>query len=239
MIAEIDYKPYLPDTLKFLRRINDNDRWVIVKQGINRSVDLLSCGRSVLFFLAEETTVGGPHAVQAIYDPQEGVAFLETPEESTEQKGRFPTVLHAIEMIANVTKLVNQRTELPYPQVRFVDRLRGRVEELELALIPLNLITNRSNVLVFHPQARHVDPETLALAYYEATKADVQLPEDLIRHTMLVQALNGDRPSSKTEVTLRVLLTKETGKYRLMHPERIARWFTPHVNGGIILRQIA
>lgn len=238
MTAEVDYKPYLHGVLKFLHGINEEDRWAIVKKGMDRSVNILGRGRPVLFFLVEETKAGGPHAVQALYDPKERAAILEIPEEPEQQGGRFPTVLHAVEMIASVTKLANQRMELPHPQVRFVDRLRGRIQELGVVLIPLTLDTDRSNIIAFHPQARHIDPETLAYAYYEGIKADTELPEDLIRHTMLVQALNGDKPLTKNEVTLRVLPHEETGNYRLMYPGRIARWSSSNVNRYISLRRI-
>lgn len=240
----------LSEILRILHGLSQEEKWAMIRQGIGRAADMVSQEKPVLFFLVDETSAGGYHFVRALYDPQERSALIEIPEESHQQGGRFPTVLHALEVIVGTVALANQieKSFTPngaiiyphkgsvFPDVNFIPDLNEQANKTEVVLVPLTVDTSRTNVVAFHPQARHINPEALARAYYQVIQNDTDLPKDLIRHTMLVQAEN--TLDGKNEVTVSILTKEAARQYSLMRTERISSFGKNNTKGNVIVRRI-
>lgn len=221
-------KPWLTDAINYLHSISQEQQWLIVRREIGRAVDAISQGNSVLFSLMDDTRAGGIHVVQAMYDPKEGRAIIEEPIDSKQRGGNFASVLHTLEVIAGAVMAVNARDDqfrqpLSFPEVNFAQTLRDHLRNPLHVAIPLTVDPEKANVLAFHPQVDRISPEALAVSYYETIKDDADLPNYLLRHTLLVHALPEDG-ITKNEAGLRVMLTGERKFSRLLHPERIAKW---------------
>lgn len=210
-----------------------------MEKNINRGAVLIRDGRSVLFSLIEDTQAGGGlHTVRFLYNPSRKGVYLEAPKESVYQKGQFDTVLHALEAVTAVTATAYQGTEFSSPQVLFVRALKYSAEDIDEIQIPLTVGADSANIIALHRQVHRVDPEVLARGYYEAVKQDPALVGGMLRRVMIVEASFEDRLSGKQEAIVRVL-PQETlrGRHRLMHPGRIANWFTPNANRNITVKR--
>ncbi|MGI8420302.1 MAG: hypothetical protein ACR2LN_06725 [Candidatus Levyibacteriota bacterium] len=232
----------LREIIIFLRHLTQKEQWSLIRQELEKAVDIISLGKAVMFFLVDETAAGGSHTVKAFYNPRAKKVLLEIPKEPLQKGGRFPTVLHALEIIVGAIDLANKRRKrdqkIPYPEISFVKVLKKSMKKSDVSVIPLTVAeTKKANIIAFHPQARHIDPETLARAYYHIIQTDNTLPRDLIRHTMLVQTLSGNRPRDKHSITVTVLPKDATQVYKLIHPGRITRWFNPNAVTNIVMRR--
>lgn len=239
----------LQEVLSHLHGLSQKEQWVMLRQGFERAADLVQRGELVAFHLVDDTVAGGAHLVRALYSPGEARALIEIPEESHKPGGRFPTVLHALEVIAAAVGLANQTDKsfnpngdtiypqpaIPYPDIEFVTALNGQAKDAHGVLIPLTVDPDKTNLVAIHPQARHINPEGLAIAYYQVIQGDTELTGDLMRHTMLVQARNR---REKHDVGLSVVTKAEKPELRLNFPGRIARLGTG-ATGKVIVSRIA
>ena len=235
----------VPDALTHLRALNQEQQWKIVRHEVNKAADTICTGKPVSFYLIENTKAGGIHGVKALYMPSSARAFIEVPEEPEVRGGRFPSVLHTAEIIAATARLahkkepkpipgetiVYQKDETIYPTIEFIrpgsfNLLQELDTPHETSLVPLTVDPSKTNAVIIHTQARHIDPRKLASEYYEIMKNDPDLPNDLLRHTILYNPqLWEDQLPSKHHVAVGTL-PKELAqnRFKLAQTVRIASW---------------
>ncbi len=159
--------PSLADVLQYFGNLTEKKRWSIIRAEFERAADCIRQGKPVLFFMAENTKAGGPHAVRALYDPQNKIAHVEPPQETLQKGVRFPTICHTLEAIAATTGLafnhddnfdpggqtVYPEKKLPYPELNFVPVLGELPDNPEIIIIPLTVTsTTNDNFIIFHTQ---------------------------------------------------------------------------------------
>lgn len=205
------------------------DRWSMIKQEFQQASSIATGDTPILFFLVDRTVAGGDHMVRALYHPIFHGVAVEIPMDN--QAGKFPTVLHALEIVSTVSKLSSTRENIQ-PGLKFLpsqafDTVVGQISQPEVVLIPLVVDPERTNLVIFHPQARTLDPESIAYGYWSILPK-MDLVQDLIRHTMLVipqQEHLKPNPNNKNAVAVEIWLHKQIGKYfRLIDMGRIKPW---------------
>lgn len=238
----------LSPTVEAIEGLEEKNRWEIMRQEFQGGVEAVLKGKPVLFFLVDNTKAGGPHLIRMFLNPLFNAALVEIPEEN--QPGRLPTILHALEAVVTVKQLAHTAYpeasgSLSYPVIRFVkacefDMALQQIPDHEIGLIPLIVDPERTNCVIFHPNARHLDPQAIAYGYYSVL-AKMDLTVDLMRHTMLVTPRNPDYgPDSNKGVTVEAWAHREIGHFfSLLNPGRIGLWHSQRQPGpiyGVTLR---
>lgn len=242
-----NYFPLSP-TVEIIESFPEEKRWEIMRQEFQRGAEAVSNGKPVSLFLVDNTRAGGAHLVRAFLNPLFNAALVEIPEEN--QPGRLLTVLHALEVAVTIKQLAhaanpNASDNLSYPAIRFVkacefDMAVQQIPDHEIALMPLIVNPDRTNCVIFHPNAKHLDPQAIAYGYYSVL-ARMDLTADLMRHTMLVTPRNPDYgPDSNKGVAVEVWAHREIGHFfSLLNPGRIGLWHSdrqPRPIYGVTLR---
>ncbi|MDO8610464.1 MAG: hypothetical protein Q7R95_07995 [bacterium] len=229
-----EHKPFL--ITDRLHKLGPVKQWEILVREVEKAEFGIRNGSAVLFNCFDDTKAGGTHSVGAIYDPQIDRLIIEIPNEPVQKGGRFPSVLHAIE-IAVATIRLAYKDNAYLPEIEFISNdLFNTPRNHMVVLIPLTVDPNLTNAVIFHPQARHISPEALAKVYYfNFVKRDLNLTRDLLRHTMLVQSrFNEDRPQEKYQINVMTLSKKEAqSRFNLLNPSRIAFWDDTTANRDI------
>jgi hypothetical protein len=93
-------------------------------------------------------------------------------------------------------------------------------------MVPLIVNPPYTNAIMVHTQARHIDPETFARAYYEVKKVDQELAEDVIRHTMLFYPKDKDveQPPNKHVALVSVEPHLLFHDHKLADLRRVQQW---------------
>lgn len=186
--------------------LDEKRTWQIVYAEIEAASKAISRRVSVLFDIYDQTTAGGKHSVLAYYDADANEATFEIPndqvvvfpEDEVSVGGRFPTLLHAIEVVTLVARTVKlNRQQLDYyPNLNFRSRndiknlvVSGDRKKQHLAMLPLTVHPTRTNVIVLHQQARGnmVDAAKIVAAHYQLQIRDDSIVNDVLRHTMITQ----------------------------------------------------
>lgn len=219
----------ITETATAIASMSQDDRWSIIKQEFQKATLIATNDTPILFFLVDRTVAGGDHLVRALYHPIFHGVAVEIPGDN--QAGKFPTILHALETVSTITKL-SATKEAGQPGLKFLpsqefDKIAGQIRQPEVVLIPLMVDPERTNLVIFHPQARTLDPESIAYGYWRVLP-EMDLSHDLIRHTMLVtpyQEYLKPNPSNKNAVAVEIWLHKQIGDhFRLIDMGRIKPW---------------
>lgn len=220
----------LEEAVEIIVGMEEDQRWEAIKHEFKRTAEITSLGIPTLFFLVDNTAAGGSHVIRALFHPVFEMVVVEIPQEN--QSGRFPTVLHALEVAATFTRLNNEQGNdtVPHPRAKFLqhepfEKLAGQVREVNISLIPLIVNPVKTNCVIFHSQARRLNPETIAQEYHKLL-AKVDLTKDLMRHTMLVTCNNPPYvPVAKDEFVVGVCEHSKVGQhFRLINVGRIGHW---------------
>lgn len=218
----------LEEAVETISIMPEENRWDIIRQEYRQAREAIESGSPVIFYLVDNTSAGGPHVIRALFSPIFDGLVVEIPQEDQYQSGRFPTVLHALEVASTVNKLAGA-DRLPR-SLKFLDseefnKAEKQVVGPNIALIPLIVDPDSTNLVVFHPQARKIDPRAVALGYYELIPS-LKLEKDLLRHTMLVAPRNNvERPDYHGEIVVDIWDHQQIGYYfNLLNPGRIKTW---------------
>lgn len=211
----------------------------LMQREIETAVEGLIRGMPVLFLAVDDTPAGDAHAVSALYSPDRGTFAVEIPDEPGDitgkdgQKynrsgGRFPTVLHTIEMFVVAAKLAGGSQ---YPELEFIRKndshpFYERLDDSDrcpfgIAIIPLTYQPQTSNALFFNKNTRKINPQAVANAHYDAMQSDTNLSATLLRHTML---LEGTIEGGNNVLGIGVMDGADTKKYKLFRTARIQPW---------------
>lgn len=238
------------DVIQRLRILTQRQQFTLMQQEVLRAAKAIAHRKPVLFLSYDDTPAGDVHCVSGIYEPETNSFGIEIPNEPsdiddgsgktyTKRGGRFPTVLHTIEMLVASCKLVEKigeplENEKPvFPELEFLnteifdDRLNARGHLPVTSRIPLIYQPLTSNVLFFNKNARGRDMSAgaIAQAHYDAMRADANIPEVLLRHTML---LEGMVIGGNKVIGITVMQGWETRQYKLFRTARINQsWDQP------------
>lgn len=218
-----------------------------VQQSLSKISKLILNREPFLIKVTDKTYAGGAHAVNILINPQKQKVFIEVPDEPVIglKGGRNPTIYHGIEIITASYQIAKQS----FPHIEFGLASNNYLEtllknnyqvNLEPILISLEIDPPKTNVIIFHTQVTHINPEILARLWYEVMKLDQDLVNDIIRHTSLVMPISSsnkyfnanfehDQPEAKAQAYSEVmqnLFARDRNRFRLMHPSRISRWGT-------------
>jgi len=232
--------------LNLLTTLNHEERFDRVKQGIKEASELIRAERAFVINIADITKAGGLHNIRLLAKPMKREVCVEIPEEPimTEgiKGGRTPTILHAIELIVLSYKLAQKK----FPTLSFKLYKTDPYDEKDTLIprifIPLTIDPPKTNIIIFHTQVPHINPELLAQSWFEIMKQDESLENDFIRHTILVMPVSStdqhqnnyfqiDQPKLKTQAHIIVLpkeIAQDRSRFRVMHLNRISRWTKIH-----------
>jgi len=145
--------------------LNEESSWLKIRKSIETLAEKVDYNDVAFFNLHDETAAGGRHSVLVAYDGKQNIANIELPDESIvvfpEQEvsvgGKFPTVLHAIEIITLIAKIAN-KSDL-YPRLQFKKRrdiigITNEDTESSASILPLTVHTELANVIILHQQVR-------------------------------------------------------------------------------------
>lgn len=219
----------LQEAIGVITTMPESDRWNAIRQEYQRATEAVANGKPVLFFLVDYTAAGASHLIRVIFSPAFAAEVVEIPAEDEFQGGRFPTVLHALEVVSTVHQLAGgNKDDLPrlkfMPSNKFYQVVQ-QVNQPEIVIMPLIVNPKKTNLVIFHTQARRIDPKAVALGYYQVLPR-LDLEDDLLRHTMLVTPSNGlMKPDNRTEVLVDVWHHNQVGLYfNLLNVGRIRPW---------------
>lgn len=223
--------------------LNEEAVWNMVQEEVAAASEAIERGKSVLFNFYDQTSAGGSHAVLAYYEGERNAVTVEIPDESVivfpQEKvsigGRFPTVLHAVEIAVLVARTSGRKRDHAvsiYPRIKFGNRndIRKLVVDgsggKHLATVPLTVNPARTNVIVLHQQIRSnlARAAKIVGAHYQVLQGDAELGADILRHTMLVQPSRtlGLGPTKKTDFWIGTLPHHMvSSNFPLAHPGRI------------------
>lgn len=218
-----------------------------IKRSLTKISKLILKRELFLIEVMDNTYAGGTHVVKILINPQRQKVFIEVPDEPAIglKGGRNPTIYHGIEIITAGYQIARK----PFPHLEFGLAANNYLEtllnsnyqiDLEQILMSLTIDPPKTNVIIFHTQVTHINPEMLARLWYEVMKLDKNLIDDIIRHTSLVMPISStgkyfntnfeyDQPETKTQAYSEVmqnLFARDRKRFRLMHPSRISRWST-------------
>lgn len=221
----------LEEAVDSIVALSEEERWEVIRREYQNATEAVQAGSPVLFFLVDKTKAGNSHVVKALFSPTFNGLVVEIPEEDQYQSGRFPTVLHALEVVSTVNKLAGSSSRLPitlkFMDADMFDKAEQQVAQLEIAVVPLIIDPQKTNLVIFHPQIRKIDPRAIALGYYKILPR-LNLEAELLRHTMLVTPRsNSDllKPDSHTEVLVSVFHHYQIGDhFNLLNPGRVKHW---------------
>lgn len=215
----------LEEAVEAIKSEPEDQRWEIMRREYHRAAEMASWGIPSLFLLVDQTKAGGAHLVRALLHPVFEMVMVEIPEEN--QSGKFPTVLHALEVADTVARPSHPRAKFLHHSELF-DQVVGQIRGFNVAFIPLIVDPARTNCVIFNKQARPLDPETVAQKYHQLL-AHMDLTTDLMRHTMLVIPQSDFQHAyvDKNELAVEIWPHREIGRYfNLIHPGRIGSWDT-------------
>lgn len=204
-------------------------------------------GNPVIFLAFDDTPAGDVHVVSALYDPNNHTFTVEIPEDPPDvikggerysrRGGRFPTVLHTIEMFVVASKLedifsppLTEYGASSYPILNFTPRIPDQLiadkDVQDRVIIPLTYQPETANVLFFNKNAKGKDlnPKAIALAHYDTMQNDGAISRVLLRHTML---LEGEVEGGNKTVGLTIIDGPETRNHRLFRTSRLSQWEDP------------
>lgn len=229
--------------------LKESDRFSLVLEGVARAGSILAAKEPCLLLVVDDTNAGGKHIVYAFIDPIRNEAHIFIPPEpdiangdAGVKGGRFPTVCHAVELVAACCKTA----DIKFPELVFseegddtsiVSDWRESTEDSTI-IMPLTIDPPNTNVFICHTQVPRIDPQRLLLGWYEVIKQDGNLVNDPIRHTILVmpKSLSDehkndyftlDQPPVKTMVMTETLpkdIVDDRSRFRPMHMNRVSRW---------------
>lgn len=239
-------KPSLNLIFKALKTINPGIQYLMAKQGITEATEKIIQGKPFIFNVVDETKAGGQHMVKILVTPKKSIAHIEVPTEPDGitgiKGGRNPTICHGLEIVVSAFKAANK----PFPALIFglhsdsFLTLNGDFysgDKLNI-LIPLMFDPPNTNLLVFHTQVPHLNPEKLMRSWYKAYQTDENILNDPIRHTILLMPksssaavsnphFSSDQPKSKNFVHVQVLPTEymqNRNRFKSLHLSRIKKW---------------
>ncbi|HSX43283.1 MAG TPA: hypothetical protein VLF59_04305 [Candidatus Saccharimonadales bacterium] len=236
------------DLFHDLETRTEADRFSQVLEGVTKAAHTLIARKPCLLLVADDTNAGGKHIVYALIDTlRDEVRVLIPPEpdvtngEAGVKGGRFPTVCHAVELVAACCKTAG----IDFPKLRFskdddtaVVADWQKLVEGSTIIMPLTINPPNTNVFICHTQVPRIDPQRLLLGWYEVIKHDKNLVSDPIRHTILVMPksqsdehkndyFTQDQPPVKT-IVMTETLPKDTiddrSRFRPLHMNRVSRW---------------
>lgn len=227
----------------------------LIKRAVHSAARAIALHQPVLFLSYDDTPAGDVHCIKGVYEPRSNSFIIEIPEEPSDTRaangqvysrkgGRFPTVLHTIEMLVVAQQMAreipfysydNPLKDTPFPTLKFINediqlaKLAGYGPPgiLTISRIPLTYQPPTSNALFFNKTAekKHINPIALANAHYDAMQKDQALVKEILRHTML---LEGTVPGGNRMVEITVLEADETKLYKLYRTVRIdSNWADP------------
>lgn len=234
-------------TIEQLKTLSQKEQFNMMQREVGSAAKAIGQGRPVLFISCDDTPAGDAHWVTGLYDPYAKSFAIGIPPEPSDaigrdgktysrKGGRFPTVLHAVEMFVVAHKIAEQafdRQDTTYPDLEFVSkdifrsRLYGKEDLLVRSRVPLTYQPENSNVLFFNKTAkgRDINPIAIAQSHYDAIQSDETIAEELLRHTMLLE--NYVTGGNKV-IEIAIMRSSETRDYRLFRPARIDHtWADP------------
>lgn len=218
----------LEEAVDSIVALSEEERWEVIRREYQNATKAVHAGSPVLFFLVDKTRAGDSHVIRALFSPIFNGLIVEIPQEDQYQSGRFPTVLHALEVVSTVNKLSgneNLPVGLKFLDAEEFNKAQQQISNPEITLVPLIVDPERTNLVIFHTQARKVDPRAIALGYYKILPR-LGLEEDLLRHTMLVTPQGPlYRPVSHPHVVVDIWEHRLIGDFfSMLNPGRIKSW---------------
>ena len=261
---EIDCKLFneLTNFQSQLNPLNHDERFHFALNNIEIIKHHIENSKNCLVSVMDSTTAGGTHQVKMMFCIKENTVFIEIPNVKTKlsidsvKGGEFPTILHAIEIITVVYKKLNKE----FPQIKFglasnnyLDTTQSilEIEHIQPVLIPLTIDPDYTNAIIFHTQVRKINPEKLALSWYELYKSDPNILDTPIRHTILLMPLSdsasnpsfeSDQPKLKNIVNVAYLkkeMAENKTRFRTLYLGRISRWENFELNQSNFNPEIA
>jgi D-amino-acid oxidase len=234
--------------LQILSRLSQERQWAILRQELQTAAAALLQGESLFYWSIDKTPRGENHYVGAFFDPQVKRLTVEIPQEPEDPKkkgGRFPTVLHTVEMVVATIQLANDLNSLtrsgqsiPYPVIEFVGNdgnsplteKAAQVAPPVVIFIPLTIDSGYSNVLILQPNARgsYLSPAAITQGYYQILQQDKELLTHLLRHTILLRPKSPEKGLTDRDIQVSVL-PKEVAEqdYDLSDLGRLREWEEP------------
>ncbi len=184
----------------YFLRMPHQKRWSVMENSIKQASQELIKDKPIVWLLHDKTSAGLSHDLLAIHQPnkentQDNTAFIEIPddpENGGSKNGRFPTVLHAIDLIVGSVQKVRQMgVMIPYPHLHLGkrERLIRVIQNLNqlpfFVSVSLEINPFMTNAVIIHRNKRRIDAEVILHAYYGMLQIENGLVEDLWRHTML------------------------------------------------------
>lgn len=247
--------PSIGDVVDKFRNQSQPQQFNLIKRAVNSAARAIALHHPVLFLSYDDTPAGDAHCIKGLYEPHNNSFVIEIPEEPSDtlavngqvysrKGGRFPTVLHTIEMLVVAQRMAreipfyssdNQLRDTPFPTLKFINEdiqlaklaNYGPPGILSISRIPLTYHPPTSNAVFLNKNAekRHINPIALANAHYDAMQKDQTLVKEILRHTML---LEGTVPGGNRIIEITVLEAAETKLYKLYRTVRIdSSWDDP------------
>lgn len=246
-IDHINRDTPVAEIFQALDLLDESQRYESILNGISTAAGALASSETCILIVVDDTNAGGKHKVTTLIDPLNDTAYLEIPPEPNPEDvgikgGRFPTICHAVELIA----ACYAKAGVKFPALHFTSEVNplseiadfNEPDDSTTLLMPLTINPPNTNVLICHTQVPHIDPQQLLLGWYEVIKQDDNLVADPIRHTILVmprsqtdehtnEHFTHDQPASKTLVLAETLprdVVDDRARFRPLHLNRVSRW---------------
>lgn len=257
------------DTVQWLKGFSQEQQFALMSREMHYAGEAIRRGEPVLFLSVDDTPAGDAHHVSALYEPEKSIFSIEIPDEPSDifakdgqqysrKGGRFPTVLHTVEMFVVAFKLAEKSAfslrreldgtrDITHPQLKFVKKedeesLASRLhkyskETLAIAITPLTYQPNTSNVLIFNKnaQGRDINPRAIAQIHYDAMQADAEIADVLLRHTML---LEGRVDGGNKVIEIGIMDGLETKQHKLFRTSRLDNSWREPIQQPVFLGEV-
>lgn len=234
--------------LQLLRGLSQLEQWEILRREYRLAAEVLLRNLPLFYWSLDDTPRGGQHHIVALLDRRVNRLIVEIPAEpadSGKKGGRFPTVLHTLEMAVATIQLAHQSNplagtgqEIAYPSLEFVASdgqgsfaaISAQFAQAAVMFVPLTIDSAHSNVLILQPNARgrYLSPTDIAHGYYQIVQQDRELLSHLLRHTIVVRPRSPEKGVTNRDVQVGVLPKRVAEQdYDLSDLGRLREWREP------------